>query len=93
MDFYIDAYANLNINKNGAALHDPLAVAVGVDPSYVTSIALAMRVTYDKESGDYGRTIGDKEKLLVPTTTKAAVLVDSKRFVHDFQNLMLTVLQ
>ncbi|AET29707.1 nucleoside hydrolase [Leuconostoc mesenteroides subsp. mesenteroides J18] len=93
MDFYIDAYANLNINKNGAALHDPLAVAVGIDPSYVTSIALAMRVTYDKESGDYGRTIGDKEKLFVPTTTKAAVLVDSKRFVHDFQNLMLTVLQ
>lgn len=92
MDFYIDAYAKLNIDKKGAALHDPLAVAVGIDPSYVTTISLAMRVTYDKESGDYGRTIGDKSRLLEPTTTKAAVLVDTPRFVNDFQNLMLNIL-
>lgn len=51
-----------------------------------------MRVTYDKESGDYGRTIGDKSRLLEPTTTKAAVLVDTPRFVNDFQNLMLNIL-
>ena len=92
MDFYIDAYDKLNIDKKGAALHDPLAVAVGIDPSYVTTISLAMRVTYDKESGDYGRTIGDKSRLLEPTTTKAAVLVDTPRFVNDFQNLMLNIL-
>lgn len=93
MDYYIDAYYNLDIDKKGAALHDPLAVAVGIDPSYVTTIPLAMRVTYDRKSGDYGRTIGDKDKLLEPTTTKAAVLVDTPRFVQDFQNIMLDVLR
>ncbi|GDZ84633.1 purine nucleosidase [Leuconostoc citreum] len=92
MDFYIDAYYNLDIDKKGAALHDPLAVAVGIDPTYVTTMPLAMHVTYDRDSGDYGRTIGDKEKLLEPTTTKAAILVDTTRFVSDFQKMMLTVL-
>ena len=51
-----------------------------------------MHVTYDRDSGDYGRTIGDKEKLLEPTTTKAAILVDTTRFVSDFQKMMLAVL-
>ncbi|MBZ5961498.1 nucleoside hydrolase [Leuconostoc gasicomitatum] len=92
MDFYIDAYANLGIDKKGAALHDPLAVAVGIDASYVTTLPLAMHVTYDQKSGDYGRTIGDKDKLLVPTTTQVAVLVDTDRFVSDFQTMMLSVL-
>lgn len=92
MDFYIDAYFNLNIDKKGAALHDPLAVAVGIDASYVTTIPLTMHVTYDQETGDYGRTIGDKEKLLQPTTSQAAILVDTDRFVSDFQQLMLNVL-
>ncbi|MBZ5979025.1 MAG: nucleoside hydrolase [Leuconostoc gelidum] len=92
MDFYIDAYANLDIDKKGAALHDPLAVAVGIDASYVTTLPLAMHVTYDQKSGDYGRTIGDKDKLLVPTTTQVAVLVDTDRFVSDFQTMMLSVL-
>ncbi|CAK1247565.1 Pyrimidine-specific ribonucleoside hydrolase RihB [Fructobacillus sp. EFB-N1] len=92
MDYYIDAYYNLDIDKKGAALHDPLAVAVAVDPSYVTTLDLNMQVTYDQESGDYGRTIGDKAKLLEPTISKAAVLVDQDRFVSDFQQMMLKVL-
>lgn len=93
MDFYIDAYANLNIDKKGAALHDPLAVAVGIDHTYVSTLPLSMHVTYDKESGDYGRTIGNKDKLLEPTTSKVAVLVDTNRFVSDFQAMMLNVLK
>ncbi len=92
MDFYIDAYFKLSIDKKGAALHDPLAVAVGIDPTYVTTLPLNMKVTYDRQSGDYGRTIGNKEKLLEPTTTKAAILVDSPRFVSDFQSTMLSIL-
>lgn len=93
MDFYIDAYYNLDIDKRGAALHDPLAVAVSIDPTYITGLPLNMRVTYNTENGDYGRTIGDKTQLLAPTTSKAAVLVDTDRFVKDFQNMMLTVLK
>jgi len=93
MDYYIDAYDRLDIDHRGAALHDPLAVAVAIDPNYVTTIDLNMRVTYDRNSGDYGRTIGDNQKLLDSTTTKVAVNVDNERFVRDFQDLMLDILK
>ncbi|MBS9336691.1 nucleoside hydrolase [Fructobacillus papyrifericola] len=92
MDYYIDAYYNLDIDKRGAALHDPLAVAVAVQPDYIDTLPLNMKVTTDRVSGDYGRTIGDTDKLLDETTSKAAVLVDQERFVSDFQNMMLKVL-
>jgi len=39
-DFYIDAYYNLDIDKNGCALHDPLAVGVSIDPTFVQTISL-----------------------------------------------------
>ncbi|KRN74515.1 hypothetical protein IV73_GL001251 [Weissella kandleri] len=93
MDYYIDAYDRLDIDHRGAALHDPLAVAVAIDPDYVQTIDLNTRVTYDQESGDYGRTIGDRERLNEPTTTKIAVDVDVERFVRDFQEFMLDVLK
>ena len=47
-DFYIDAYYNLDIDKRGCALHDPLAVGVGVDPSFVSTISLFMKVVYQE---------------------------------------------
>ncbi|CAK8054400.1 nucleoside hydrolase [Eupransor demetentiae] len=93
VDYYIKAYYDLDIDKRGAALHDPLAVAVALDHSYVTELPLNMKVTYDRESGDYGRTIGDPDKLLDPTYSTAAVLVDADRFVPDFQKMMLSVLK
>lgn len=61
-DFYIDAYYNLDIDKRGCALHDPLAVGVGIDPSFVSTISLFMKVVY-QEGPYYGRTIGDNAKL------------------------------
>ena len=45
-DFYIDAYYNLDIDKRGCALHDPLAVGVSIDPSFVSTISLFMKVVY-----------------------------------------------
>lgn len=93
MDFYIDAYDQLNIDHHGAALHDPLAVAVAIDPSYVVTIPLNMHVTFDETTKDYGRTIGDKARLLEPTTTKIAVSVNSQRFVRDFMDFMVAVLK
>ncbi|MBK0040702.1 MULTISPECIES: nucleoside hydrolase [Leuconostoc] len=92
MDYYIEAYDQLGIDHRGAALHDPLAVAVAIDPSYVLTIPLNMRVTYDQESGDYGRTIGDRERLLEDTTTQVAVGVKTERFVRDFMDFMIAVL-
>lgn len=92
MDYYIDAYYNLDIDKRGAALHDPLAVAVAVQPDYVDTMPLNMKVTTDKETGDYGRTIGDTDQLLDPCHSQAAILVDQDRFVSDFQEMMKKVL-
>ncbi|MBS9339134.1 nucleoside hydrolase [Fructobacillus sp. M2-14] len=92
MDYYIDAYYNLDIDKRGAALHDPLAVAVAVQPGYVDTMPLNMKVTTDKKTGDYGRTIGDTDQLLDPCHSQAAILVDQERFVSDFQNMMKKVL-
>ncbi len=85
-DFYIDAYYNLDIDKRGCALHDPLAVGVGVDPSFVSTISLFMKVVY-QEGPYYGRTIGDNAKLNDPNpNVKVAVNVDKERYLKDFMD-------
>lgn len=83
VDFYIEAYRPLP----GCALHDPLAVAVAVQPDLVQTIPLFM-VVGTKE--DWGRTIGDKTKLLEPNPNmKVAVNVDHKKFVADFNKVLI----
>ncbi len=85
-DFYIDAYYNLDIDKRGCALHDPLAVGVGVDPSFVSTISLFMKVVY-QEGPYYGRTIGDNTKLNDPNpNVKVAVNVDKERYLKAFMD-------
>ncbi|MFR0536890.1 nucleoside hydrolase [Limosilactobacillus reuteri subsp. suis] len=85
-DFYIDAYYNLDIDKRGCALHDPLAVGVGVDPSFVSTINLFMKVVY-QEGPYYGRTIGDNAKLNDPNpNVKVAVNVDKERYLKAFMD-------
>lgn len=85
-DFYIDAYYNLDIDKRGCALHDPLAVGVGIDPSFVSTISLFMKVVY--QEGPYcGRTIGDNAKLNDPNpNVKVAVNVDKERYLKAFMD-------
>ena len=86
-DFYIDAYYNLDIDKNGCALHDPLAVGVSLDPSFVQTISLFMKVIYDEHN--YGRTVGDKTKLNDPNpNVKVAVDVDKDRYLTTFMDLL-----
>ena len=85
-DFYIDAYYNLDIDKRGCALHDPLAVGVGMDPSFVSTISLFMKVVY-QEGPYYGRTIGDNAKLNDPNpNVKVAVNVDKERYLKAFMD-------
>ncbi|MCC4384072.1 nucleoside hydrolase [Limosilactobacillus reuteri] len=85
-DFYIDAYYNLDIDKRGCALHDPLAVGVGIDPSFVSTISLFMKVVY-QEGPYYGRTIGDNVKLNDPNpNVKVAVNVDKERYLKAFMD-------
>lgn len=91
-DFYIDAYYNLDIDKNGCALHDPLAVGVGIDPSFVKTISLFMRCEYDPDSPFYGRTVGDNAKLNDPNpNVKVAVNVDKERYLNAFMDHLTTL--
>lgn len=46
-----------------------------------------------KDTHDYGRTIGDHQRLLDPPTTNVAVGVNAKRFVRDFMDFMISVLK
>ena len=81
-DYYIDAYYDLDINKAGAALHDPLAVGVAVDPNLVTLLPLNMMVTHED-----GRTIGDPARLRDPHKNNlAAVAVDEPFYLERFMN-------
>ena len=85
-DFYIYAYYNLDIDKRGCALHDPLADGVGIDPSFVSTISLFMKVVY-QEGPYYGRTIGDNAKLNDPNpNVKVAVNVDKERYLKAFMD-------
>lgn len=90
-DFYIDAYYNLGIDKSGCAIHDPLAVGVAIDPSFVTTLALPMKVI--TTGYNYGRTIGDKARLNESQpNVQAAINVDVNRFVPIFMEHLTTIL-
>lgn len=83
VDYYIDAYKVTSPHLGGCALHDPLAVAVAVDPSLVETIKLNMKV--DTKAPFAGRTIGDETRINEPAKfTQAAVNVDKERFLNEF---------
>ncbi|MBZ8178012.1 nucleoside hydrolase [Corynebacterium poyangense] len=84
-DYYIKAYETTAPHLGGCGLHDPLAVAVAVDPSLVTCLDINMKV--DCEGETRGRTIGDEEKLNDPKkSVKVAVGVDVERFLKEFMS-------
>ena len=84
-DFYIDAYDHLGIDHHGCAIHDPLAVGVAINPSFVSMIQLPMKVT--TAGPNYGRTIGDKGRLNDQhRLVNVAVQVDKNRFVDTFMS-------
>ncbi|WP_313547319.1 nucleoside hydrolase [Corynebacterium sp.] len=78
--YYIDAYQENNPHMDGCALHDPLAVAVAVDPDLVDCLILPLQV--DTEGPTVGRTIGRWDGSEVET--RVAVGVDVDAFVTDF---------
>ena len=91
VDYYIDIYADVHPHLNGCALHDPLAVAVAVDPSLVTTLPLNMKVEVDGPCA--GRTIGDEELLDQPVHSQAAVNVDKDRFEQLLMTRLTTLFQ
>ncbi|MEH0146334.1 nucleoside hydrolase [Corynebacterium sp. Q4381] len=82
-NYYIKAYETTAPYLGGCGLHDPLAVAVAVDPSLVTTLDINMKT--DTEGETRGRTIGDETRLNDPVkTAHVAVGVDVDRFLEEF---------
>ncbi len=81
-DFYIKAYETTAPHLGGCGLHDPLAVAVAIDPTLVTLLPINMKV--DVEGPTRGRTIGDEQRITDShKTAQVAVEVDVERFVNE----------
>ncbi|AFM07610.1 nucleoside hydrolase [Corynebacterium pseudotuberculosis] len=90
-DYYIRAYDTVAPHLGGCGLHDPLAVAVAVDPSLIT--ALPMNLKVDIEGPTRGRTIGNEVKLGDShKNAQVAVAVDVERFLKEFMERITRVL-
>ncbi|MDY5129305.1 nucleoside hydrolase [Actinotignum urinale] len=84
-DYYIKAYETTAPDLGGCGLHDPLAVAVAIDPTLVTTFDINLKV--DTDGATRGRTIGDTTRLNDPVkTTKVAIDVDVPRFLSEFMD-------
>ncbi|TPR14857.1 nucleoside hydrolase [Apilactobacillus timberlakei] len=87
VDYYIGIYDEMYPELGGCSLHDPLAVGVACDPTFVKTLDLDMIVHHGKEN--YGRTTGDTAKLDDPNPSdKAAIQVDDERYLKTFMQYL-----
>ena len=88
VDYYIDWEVKAQPQLTGCALHDPLAVAVAIQPEYVTTLPLPMKVI--TEGSGRGRTVAIDDKINDPAarTVNVAVDVQVDKFVTDFNNIL-----
>lgn len=90
VDFYIKAYEVTSPHLAGCALHDPLAVAVAIQPELLDVIKLHMKV--ETEGPSRGRTIGDNERLNNPEpNVTVGVDVDAVTFLNEFMTRLTTL--
>ena len=92
-DYYIDiSEKESGAYLGGCNLHDPLAAAVAIDPSLVTTFATNLMV--ETEGPQRARTIGDPSRLLdTVKNTKVALSVDAERFTKRFMDRLLTLVR
>ena len=92
-DYYIDiSEKESGAYLGGCNLHDPLAAAVAIDPSLVTTFATNLMV--ETEGPQRARTIGDPSRLLdTVKNTKVALSVDTERFTRRFMDGLLTLVR
>ncbi|SDR94091.1 nucleoside hydrolase [Corynebacterium timonense] len=89
-NYYIKAYETTAPHLGGCGLHDPLAVAVAVDPSLVTLVDINLKT--DTAGPTRGRTIGDETRLNdAVKTAHVAVAVDTERFLGEFMRRLTAV--
>ncbi|TPR37159.1 nucleoside hydrolase [Apilactobacillus micheneri] len=87
VDYYIGIYDEMYPELGGCSLHDPLAVGVACDPTFVQTLDLDMIVHHGEEN--YGRTTGDTAKLDDPNPSdQAAIQVDDKRYLKTFMQYL-----
>ena len=91
VEHYIGSYEMNAPYLGGCALHDPLAVAVAIDPTLVGALGCNLRVDL---LGEYrGRTICDEHRLSDPDKSAlVALTVDAPRFLSEFKTRMARVL-
>ncbi|WIM72303.1 nucleoside hydrolase [Corynebacterium suedekumii] len=89
-DYYITAYETTAPHLGGCGLHDPLAVAVAVDPTLVDLFHTNLKV--DTEGETRGRTIADETRLNDPVKTAHVALgVDAERFLGEFMTRLTRI--
>jgi len=86
LQHYLDAY-ELHLGERASAMHDPLAAAVALDPSYVGCVDMAIHVELHGER-TRGATVADLRGYPVDTSggrrpVHVAMQVDSERFLDD----------
>ena len=91
VEHYIGSYEMNAPYLGGCALHDPLAVAVAIDPTLVGALGCNLRVDL---LGEYrGRTICDEHHLSDPDKSAlVALTVDAPRFLVEFKARMARIL-
>ena len=90
-DYYINiTEQEEGVFLGGCNLHDPLAAAVAIDPSLVTTFATNLMV--ETEGPQRARTIGDPNRLTDKTkNTKVALSVDAERFTSQFMERLMSL--
>lgn len=83
-EFYIGNYIKFYGDREFCALHDPLAVAVAIDPSLVDMQPMVLHVDLEGLYS-YGRTIPDlRSRCSEKPNVDVCIDVDSKRFIEHF---------
>lgn len=86
--FYVDAYKTMYPGIQGCGLHDPLAVAVAVDPSLVGLERMYVDIELNGEL-TRGSTVADRRRTAIPFhNANVAMTVDRPRFEAEFMALM-----
>lgn len=78
-DFYMDFYEKTSPSIGGCALHDPLAVGVLIDPSFVKTEVMNIKVVTEGEA--MGETIGYSGE---HPNVNVCIEVEANRFLEHF---------
>jgi purine nucleosidase len=78
-EFYIEYYESFYPGIGGCALHDPLAVGVAIDSSFVTTETMNVKVVTEGEEA--GRTVGNQEG---EPRIRVCTEVEAERFLDHF---------